>query len=704
MNRHQRRQAQANKGRELRHPQPAGSIQRSGHEPATSPPSGVLQGKASELSNHGCELMERGRLVEAESKFRRALELRPRFADVLSNLACVALRRRRWNEAEDFARRALEIDSRHVDALINLASVLQSTGRLTQAAESLERAVGIAPNNPAVWSSLGNVRFAKWELSEAARCFKEALTLDPDNAEAYAGLAPVLLSHGQWDEGMAALLHALRANPQNTDALMNLGTALSRENKAGEARDAYRRVLASEPAPGAAALRLAMTVPVVPESVDEIERSRAEALSVLKEMRLQDVKVTDPLRQVNFVNFYSGYHALNEAEVNGELAAAHLRACPALDWTAPHCRSWKKPERLRLGIMTAFSETHIVGELFRAIARLFDRELFEIVALYSPRSEHAPSTPAPEAERAVKLPPALFEARELIARERLDALFYLDIMMDPFAYLMSFARLAPVQCTTWGHPVTTGVPNIDYFISAEDWESEDADSHYTERLVRMKELPMYFAEPPVPYAPAERERLGFPPDIRLYACPQSLFKLHPDFDQALGELLRRDPKGVVTLLTGERPNWNIAYSRRLKKKFPDVLERLMFLPRLSRLDYLMLLKSADAVLDPFHWGGGNTTIEALACGVPVPTLPGAYLRGRLTLGFYRKMGTPELIASSPENYVDLNYRIANDRDFRASLMSKVEDRLPGLFENTRAIRELERFFISAAQAKSSNEG
>ena len=50
-----------------------------------------------------------------------------------------------------------------------------------------------------------------------------------------------------------------------------------------------------------------------------------------------------------------------------------------------------------------------------------------------------------------------------------DAQFtiYLDVGMDPMTYFLAFARLAPVQCVTWGHPVTTGVPNMDYFISSD---------------------------------------------------------------------------------------------------------------------------------------------------------------------------------------------------------------------------------------------
>ncbi len=50
-------------------------------------------------------------------------------------------------------------------------------------------------------------------------------------------------------------------------------------------------------------------------------------------------------------------------------------------------------------------------------------------------------------ERATSSPPS-----------SLDILFYPDLGMTPLTYFLAFARLAPVQCVSWGHPVTTGIP------------------------------------------------------------------------------------------------------------------------------------------------------------------------------------------------------------------------------------------------------
>jgi protein O-GlcNAc transferase len=661
-------------------------------------------GNALAHSNLGCVLTQLRKLDEATLHFRRAIALKPNFADAYSNLACLVLDQRNYAEAEALARRCVTIDPRAVKAWISLGCAVYNQGNVTDAKDCFRKATELDPNHTQAWVLLGNAMFANREALPARECFNRAIALDARNAEAHAGLGAVLTWCGLYDQGGQSLAHALSLNPRNPNALMNLAASFYMRSEAEAAKQAYRAAIELAPDLDAAKVKFATTVPLIVTSKDEIGRYHAGVVSELERLLAAGpLRIADPYLHVNLTNFHTGYYGLNEAEINRGLAQVLLKACPELDWVAPHCRTWNKPERLRVGIITAFSQDHIVGELFRAVAKHFDRKRFEVIAFYPPLKEATASQMAPDADQTIVLPPSLFDARKAVADVKPDVMFFLDTFVDPFIYFLSFARLAPVQCTTWGHPITTGLPNMDFFISADDWEHPDADPHYTERLVKLKEMPMYFGKPPLPEHPMDRSKLGLPEDAKLYACIQSLFKLHPDFDQALGNILRRDRKGILFLLTGQHPHWNVIFMRRFRSAFADVANRLIFLPRISRTEYLALLMASDAILDPFHWGGGNTTIEALACGVPVPTLPAAYLRGRLTLGFYRKMAMPELITGSSEEFVELNCRIANDADFRAELKRKVAERLPLLYQNIGAIRELERFFLKITDAMERGE-
>jgi protein O-GlcNAc transferase len=50
----------------------------------------------------------------------------------------------------------------------------------------------------------------------------------------------------------------------------------------------------------------------------------------------------------------------------------------------------------------------------------------------------------------------LITNRNLVVDAKIDILIYLDIGMDPATMAWAGARLAPLQCVTWGHPQTTG--------------------------------------------------------------------------------------------------------------------------------------------------------------------------------------------------------------------------------------------------------
>ena len=112
---------------------------------------------------------------------------------------------------------------------------------------------------------------------------------------------------------------------------------------------------------------------------------------------------------------------------------------------------------------------------------------------------------------------------------------------------------------------------------------------------------------------------------------------------------------------------------------------------------MSLNAAADVSLDPIHFGGGNTTYEALAVGLPVVTMPAQFLRGRITNALYQQMGMTDLVVNSPENYVDLAVRLATDLDFRRAISEKILASCPVLFEDQRAIDAYAEFFSGVAR-------
>jgi len=210
-------------------------------------------------------------------------------------------------------------------------------------------------------------------------------------------------------------------------------------------------------------------------------------------------------------------------------------------------------------------------------------------------------------------------------------------------------------------------------------------------------MPHYFERPPMPDESAGRQGIPLPVDARWYVCQQTLFKIHPEFDFLLGEILRRDPSGIVVLFDGQVPTWKALLRARLERAIPDVVDQVVFLPRLARDDYLRLLPQADAVLDTIHYGGSTTAMHALGVGVPLVTLPGDFNPGRMAYTFFQKLGITDSVSTSPADYVERAIRIANDASLRKSLRSRILERCDVLFSNGAAAVELEAFFVDAAQ-------
>jgi predicted O-linked N-acetylglucosamine transferase (SPINDLY family) len=286
--------------------------------------------------------------------------------------------------------------------------------------------------------------------------------------------------------------------------------------------------------------------------------------------------------------------------------------------------------------------------------------------------------------------------REAIAAQSFDILLYADIGMEPLSYYLAFARLAPIQCVTWGHPDTTGLETVDYYISNNLAEPENGQESYTEKLVRLDGVQSWYPRMPRPEQLPNREFLGLPEEGGFYLCPQNSIKIHPDMDAALAEILERDKTGRLVIFDSADPNWTRLLFARWSAVFGDKLERVHVLSQRSLDEFLCVLAVADVVLDTWPFGAGNTNYQTFAMGVPVVTLPGQWIRGRGTLAHYQHMGIEDCIAESPEQYVEIAVRLGTDPDFRKNISQKICDNASAVLEDEVCVRSLTRFLEEVA--------
>jgi hypothetical protein len=284
-------------------------------------------------------------------------------------------------------------------------------------------------------------------------------------------------------------------------------------------------------------------------------------------------------------------------------------------------------------------------------------------------------------------------ALDVMRADELDILMLPDVGMTPASRILSCHRIAPIQFTAWGHPVTSGAPDIDFFLSSDLMEPEDAQSHYTERLVRLPNLALYL-NPPAPRLVQSRD-FDLPKGRVLFGCLQSLFKYLPHYDHVLPRIAQGIPQAVFVFLEGHPPHTTATLRRRMSEAFAsfglDARDHVKILPSVSREGYLDLMAGMDVILDSIGWTGGNTSLQAIELGKPIVTLPGDFMRGRHTCAMFRMMGLEDQVAFSLEDYISRAVRLGADGALREQVGREMLERKHLLDEDRTFIDALDGF-------------
>jgi predicted O-linked N-acetylglucosamine transferase (SPINDLY family) len=586
------------------------------------------------------------------------------------------------------------------DALLRDAQRMHRLNRLAEAKTLYRRTLELAPARPEAWLGLGMLAREVGVADAAVQMLGRAVELAPNAPECRVQYAGALQDSGHVERAAEELRVACRLRPDEANVWERLGVALQGMGDVDAAADAYRRAHSLVPS-AATRIKLATIVSPIITSREAMLAQRARVEAGLDTLLAEPgLEIDDPMRAGLWSNFYLAFHGENNRALQRKYAVLYRRVCPSLDHVAPHCaRPREGGARIRVGLVSKFFYNHSIGRTSRGLFAQLSRAEFEVTAIFvAPTVDDDYSRFIREhAGHTLIVPQDLGRARELIAELNLDVLFYQDIGMEPFTYFLGFSRLAPVQCVSFGHPDTTGVPAIDYFVSNDLYELPGADAHYSEQLFCLQGLGSlaYYYRPELPQPLKRRADFGLGEDDHLYLCPQNLFKFHPDMDALIAGILRRDALGRLVVIEGRIGRWTGLLRARWQAVMPDVADRIVFLPRQSPRDYVNLIALADVMLDTIHFNGMNTSLEAMSVGTPVVTLPGQFQRGRHTQAMYRRMGVDDCIASSADDYVERAVRLGTDRARREAVRGEILRRNDVLFEDMAVVREFERFFREA---------
>ena len=540
------------------------------------------------------------------------------------------------------------------------------------------------PTQPDLYLSLAGLYRHFGEQSAAEAVLRDGIAVCTQPINLYWRLIHTLKETGKTQEAIALACSATRNMPRGLQFRFAQYLTLPVLYETNEEVATYRRHFAEG----------------LKASEDEILAASPEELSSF----LEGLK-----RFTNFYLAYQGYDDLSLQKRYGILVNHIIKACYP-EWTLPlSMPSLSQDGRVRVGYVSSFFYNHTVAKLFIGWLEHCDRTRFKIHSYYSRRLVDSMTQRVRNASELFYHISDDFEAIcKQILEDRLHVLIFTDIGMSAKTTMLAALRLAPVQCMAWGHPVTSGLASIDYFLSSELMEPPDGQQQYSERLVLLPGVGVCIDKPvvPRPFMIKTRANWGIPEDATVYLCCQSLFKYLPHNDRVFPTIAHSVPKAKFVFIARRGVPCSRFWTR-LQRAFSTVglyaEDYCLLLPDQSYFEYWNLNLVSDVFLDSVGWSGGITSLEAIACGLPIVTLPGKFMRGRHSYAMLAQLGITETIAVSETNYIDIAVRLGLDTTWRKAIVQKIGTNNERLYSDVRNVRALEQFIEGVIAARLSRQ-
>jgi protein O-GlcNAc transferase len=658
-----------------------------------------------------------GRLAEAEALYRQILSHDPGHADAAYMLGLILIQNAKLDEAVELFRQAIRGKPQNPEWHYRLGQALREKRQYHDAIESFRRAVQLNPNSAAIYNQLGTTLVLADRLAEAIEChrsvvhlrpdlveahnnlattlarsgdlpaavacYRDALRLNPNSAAVYSNLANVLKDMGAFDEAIAACGEAIRLDPNFAEAYSNLGIALKGSGRLDEAIAAFRRAVQLRPADVSSLNNLGNTL----KTVGLID----EAISVLREaVRLKPdfVEAGDNLLM-----------ALNyQADAPPEQIAAEHRA-----WASRHFGVFelrqahvRRPtnQRLKIGYVSPDFCRHSVFFFLRRLLEKHDRRNFQI---YCYANVARPDNFTERARAVSDVWRSILEmdddaAAALIRSDEIDVLVDLAGHTAGNRLGVFAQRPAPVQVSYLGYANTTGMAAIEFRLT----DAYADPPGMTERLnvETLWRLPVcaWCYEPP-DIAPEVQPR----PDRPItFGCFNALAKINPPLLALWAQIMNQTEGSRLILKSAGLGETSVR--RRLLDIFSShgvALDRIELLNRVTDdRQHFELYHRVEIALDTYPYHGTTTTCEALWMGAAVVTLGGHTHASRVGISLMNSAGLPELIASTPQEYVAVAVSLAHDLPRLADLRGRLREKMSrsALMDATRLARDIETAF------------
>ncbi len=546
------------------------------------------------------------------------------------------------------------------------------------------------------------------EVRDASvREWREALKGNQPDPVVCMFAARCLRKLGGYREALSLLEEGLHRCAPSIQLYRSYINTLEECNLTRQAIDAAQGAALLFPGDLSLKLRAALALPVLYETDEELQHYRNRYTEGLHRFRGEICLGTaEGWRQAlsavgSHTNTLLAYQGRNDRELQEDYGRLvhRIMAANYPEW-ARHLPMPDAPkgERLRVGYVSSRFRNLSAMRYFLGWIREHDRNRFAIYSYHVGRKVDPVTEEVQRISQGFRhLPEALEEACRAILADNLHILVFLDIGLDPVMSQLAALRLAPVQCSAWDQPVTSGLPTVDYYLSSALAEPEDAEEHYSETLVRLPGVGVCYSKPVIPALFLQKTRRDFQlrEDAVVYLCTQEARKFLPDQDALFAQIARRVPDAqFVFLAKNEFVERDLR--RRLDRAFSacglSAGDRFVLLPEVDHFTYWNLQMLGNVFLDALGWSGGVSTFEAIACRLPVVTVPGRLMRSRQSSAILTQLGVKDTIARDRSEYVEIAVRLGLDPQWREGIIQRMVGGYSSLYSDKRCVGALEGFF------------
>ena len=640
-----------------------------------------------------------GNVDGAMQDFRHAIKLQPDFADAYNSLGVTLKKANNLDGAIDAYRKAVQLNPEMAMAHNNLANSLKEKGSIDEAVEHYQRALQLQPGFAEAHNNLGTLCVARDELVLAEQQFQQALSGRPGYSEALSNLGVVHKKRGDLEGAKYYFRKALETNPGYSAARTNLASVLNAENEYYAAIDECRKALETSPESPEAYFNLGLAFKELGlptkalkyfETAVQLRPDYAGAYNgianiyrdqgryELAEKYYRQGLEHDPDNHEVHSNllFVMSHHVLVTPD---ELLQAHRQ------WADIHCREGRAHRfrihrnsrslnrRLRIGYVSPDFRRHAVSFFLEPLLAAHDNSSYEIYA-YAEVSNPDGFTERCRAAvdhwcNTVGMSDAALAGR--VAEDQIDILVDLaghtaGNRLKVFAW-----KPAPVQVTYLGYCATTGLDEMDYWITDEVIHPVNTHEKAVETIIRLPRCWVCYQAPSGAPAVQIPER-----DSVIFGCFNDRSKITNEVVRTWAAILKQVPEARLLLKARQYADDGIkavlldAFQQQGVNKGRIVFQTLS-LPD----EYMAAYSDVDIALDPFPRHGGVTTADTLWMGVPVVTLIGERFIERHCASLLTAMGGEAWIAATPDQYIEIAVSLARHKEQRIAMRVSQRQRM-----------------------------